>query len=189
MIASEVPVILEKACQSTIISSVNKLSPLNPLSTVFISELTARAYIDSTKRRTLTKIDIAKAIKQSDLFDFLIDVVPGETEKKEKSLKGGAGGGSVSSKSRRHSHEEEDQKPSEAQLEEPIQGAPNTINNGIHRQEQQQYIPQQPSPEAEEDEAAINDHLLNFDEANDVTLPADFSEGIFGLNAWDTQDQ
>ena len=181
MIASEVPVILEKACQSRGHSPLHdKLSNLtSSLYAVFISELTARAYIDSTKRRTLTKVDIAKATKQSDIFDFLIDVVPGETvEKKEKNKKTG-GGGSASSKSRRQSDEEETQQEQ--------QEGPNTLTNGSggHDAQQQQCIVREATPD---DEDAINDHLLNFDEANDVTLPADFSEGIFGLNGWNTQE-
>jgi hypothetical protein len=45
---------------------------------VFISEITARAFIiaDSNKRRTLSRSDIAKALSKSDQFDFLIDIVP-----------------------------------------------------------------------------------------------------------------
>jgi histone H3/H4 len=48
--------------------------------TVFIAEITARAFIiaDSNKRRTLSRSDIAKALSKSDQFDFLIDVVPRE---------------------------------------------------------------------------------------------------------------
>lgn len=61
MIASEVPVILEKACQ------------------IFIADLTARAYIDSPKRRTLTRADVSRAARQTDMFDFLIDILPRES--------------------------------------------------------------------------------------------------------------
>ena len=46
------------------------------MKTVFISDLTARAYIDSSKRRTLTKQDVINATAKSDLFDFLIDIAP-----------------------------------------------------------------------------------------------------------------
>lgn len=47
-------------------------------SVVFISEITARAFIvaDANKRRTLSRSDIAKALSKSDQFDFLIDIVP-----------------------------------------------------------------------------------------------------------------
>ncbi|KAL0568293.1 Transcriptional activator hap5 [Marasmius crinis-equi] len=56
---------------------------------VFISEITARAFInaDSNKRRTLSRSDIAKALAKSDQFDFLIDIVPRED------AAGGSGGG------------------------------------------------------------------------------------------------
>ncbi len=49
-------------------------------SSVFISEITARAFIiaDSNKRRTLSRADIAKAVSKSDQFDFLIDILPRE---------------------------------------------------------------------------------------------------------------
>ena len=50
------------------------------VSLVFIAEITARAFIiaDSSKRRTLSRADIAKALSKSDQFDFLIDIVPRE---------------------------------------------------------------------------------------------------------------
>jgi hypothetical protein len=51
---------------------------LRRLFSVFIADLTARAYIDSPKRRTLTKIDVARAARQTDMFDFLIDILPRE---------------------------------------------------------------------------------------------------------------
>lgn len=45
---------------------------------VFISELTCRAWLiaESKKRRTLQKSDVAAAIALSDMFDFLIDILP-----------------------------------------------------------------------------------------------------------------
>lgn len=45
---------------------------------MFISELTCRAWLiaESHKRRTLQKSDVASAIAHSDMFDFLIDIVP-----------------------------------------------------------------------------------------------------------------
>jgi hypothetical protein len=54
-------------------------SPANPLlPTVFISELTCRAWLiaETNKRRTLQKADVANAIAASDMFDFLIDIIP-----------------------------------------------------------------------------------------------------------------
>jgi hypothetical protein len=50
---------------------------------VFISELTARAYMiaESHKRRTVTRADISQAAGQSDMFDFLIDILPPDERK------------------------------------------------------------------------------------------------------------
>ncbi|GAA6033592.1 hypothetical protein JCM8097_001473 [Rhodosporidiobolus ruineniae] len=60
MISSEVTVLFEKACQ------------------IFIQELTARAHLVSlaARRRTLSRADVASAVSRSDMFDFLIDIVP-----------------------------------------------------------------------------------------------------------------
>lgn len=62
MISAEAPVLLSKACE------------------IFIAELTCRAWLvaESFKRRTLQKSDVAAAIGYSDMFDFLIDIVPRE---------------------------------------------------------------------------------------------------------------
>ena len=64
--------------------SFPSFSPTLPLTevlvSVFIAEITARAFIvaDSNKRRTLSRSDIAKALSKSDQFDFLIDIIPRE---------------------------------------------------------------------------------------------------------------
>ena len=65
MISAEAPILFAKGCD------------------VFITELTMRAWIhaEENKRRTLQKSDIAAALTKSDMFDFLIDVVPREEEK------------------------------------------------------------------------------------------------------------
>lgn len=66
---------------------------------VFISELTCRAWLiaESKKRRTLQKSDVAAAIALSDMFDFLIDILPrdddGVAEAEDQGQSGGAGGG------------------------------------------------------------------------------------------------
>lgn len=62
MISAEAPVLLSKTCE------------------IFIAELTCRAWLvaESFKRRTLQKSDVAAAIGYSDMFDFLIDIVPRE---------------------------------------------------------------------------------------------------------------
>ncbi|CEM21090.1 unnamed protein product [Vitrella brassicaformis CCMP3155] len=60
MIAAETPNVFSKACE------------------LFILDLTARAWIhtEENKRRTLQRNDISSAINRSDMFDFLIDIVP-----------------------------------------------------------------------------------------------------------------
>ncbi|KAJ7980107.1 Nuclear transcription factor Y subunit C [Quillaja saponaria] len=67
MISAEAPVIFARACE------------------MFILELTLRSWnnTEENKRRTLQKNDIAEAIKRTDIFDFLVDIVPREDLKDE----------------------------------------------------------------------------------------------------------
>ncbi|XP_010923870.1 nuclear transcription factor Y subunit C-3 [Elaeis guineensis] len=67
MIAAEAPVLFARACE------------------MFILELTYRSWAqtEDNKRRTLHKNDIAGAITRTDVFDFLVDVVPREDLKEE----------------------------------------------------------------------------------------------------------
>lgn len=60
MISAEAPILFAKACE------------------IFITELTMRAWCvaEENKRRTLQKADIGEALQKSDMFDFLIDIVP-----------------------------------------------------------------------------------------------------------------
>lgn len=60
MISAEAPILFSRACE------------------IFISDLTCRAFMvaEENKRRTIQRSDIANAIARSDLFDFLIDIVP-----------------------------------------------------------------------------------------------------------------
>lgn len=71
MISAEAPILFAKGCD------------------VFITELTMRAWIhaEENKRRTLQKSDIAAALTKSDMFDFLIDVVPREEERPKKTYR------------------------------------------------------------------------------------------------------
>ncbi|MEW5312422.1 MAG: hypothetical protein WDW38_004059 [Sanguina aurantia] len=68
MISAEAPVLFAKACE------------------IFILELTLRSWIhaEENKRRTLQRNDIAAAIVKTDIFDFLIDIVPREDIKNEE---------------------------------------------------------------------------------------------------------
>ncbi|KAJ1309909.1 hypothetical protein OPQ81_006669 [Rhizoctonia solani] len=72
MISADAPILFSKACE------------------IFISEITARAYLvaEQHKRRTLAKADVARALSKSDQFDFLIDIVPRE-EGSKRSARGG----------------------------------------------------------------------------------------------------
>lgn len=67
MISAEAPVVFAKACE------------------MFILELTLRSWnhTEENKRRTLQKNDIAAAITRTDIFDFLVDIVPREEIKDE----------------------------------------------------------------------------------------------------------
>ncbi|KAG0266352.1 hypothetical protein BG011_002471 [Mortierella polycephala] len=84
MISAEAPMIFDKGCE------------------IFITELTIRAWIhaEENKRRTLQRSDIAAAISKTDMFDFLIDIVPreefkmGKESKSSSSHQGGSAGGS-----------------------------------------------------------------------------------------------
>lgn len=62
MISAEAPILFAKACD------------------IFITEITMRAWAhaEENKRRTLQKSDIQAAIQTSDIFDFLIDIIPRE---------------------------------------------------------------------------------------------------------------
>jgi len=72
MISAEAPILFAKGCD------------------IFITELTMRAWIhaEENKRRTLQRSDIASALAKSDMFDFLIDIVPRD-EAQAGSKKGG----------------------------------------------------------------------------------------------------
>lgn len=76
MISAEAPVLFAKACE------------------MFILELTHRAWAqtEEAKRRTLQRSDISAAIQKTDIFDFLIDIVPRDDPKKDdvRTVQGGA---------------------------------------------------------------------------------------------------
>ncbi|CAA7394947.1 unnamed protein product [Spirodela intermedia] len=67
MIAAEAPVLFARACE------------------MFVLELTLRAWAhtEENKRRTLQKNDIAAAITRTDVFDFLVDIVPRDEVKED----------------------------------------------------------------------------------------------------------
>ena len=65
MISAEAPVLFAKACE------------------LFILEITHRSWQNTSecKRRTLQRNDVATSIAQTDIFDFLVDIVPREEQK------------------------------------------------------------------------------------------------------------
>ncbi|KAK9104131.1 hypothetical protein Scep_020975 [Stephania cephalantha] len=70
MISAEAPILFAKACE------------------LFILELTIRSWLhaEENKRRTLQKNDIAAAITRTDIFDFLVDIVPRDDIKDDPGL-------------------------------------------------------------------------------------------------------
>ncbi|XP_009780179.1 nuclear transcription factor Y subunit C-1-like [Nicotiana sylvestris] len=72
MISAEAPILFAKACE------------------LFILELTIRSWLhaEENKRRTLQKNDIAAAITRTDIFDFLVDIVPRDEIKDESGVVG-----------------------------------------------------------------------------------------------------
>ncbi|MQL82802.1 hypothetical protein Taro_015268 [Colocasia esculenta] len=79
MISAEAPVLFAKACE------------------LFILELTIRSWLhaEENKRRTLQKNDVAAAIARTDIFDFLVDIVPRDEAKEEGALGGAAAAASA----------------------------------------------------------------------------------------------
>ncbi|KAJ1723629.1 hypothetical protein LPJ61_005808 [Coemansia biformis] len=69
MISAEAPILFSKACE------------------IFITEITQRAWMNAeeNKRRTLQRQDVSFAAQRSEMFDFLIDVVPREEFVSKKS--------------------------------------------------------------------------------------------------------
>ncbi|KXZ43269.1 hypothetical protein GPECTOR_96g735 [Gonium pectorale] len=67
MISAEAPVLFAKACE------------------MFILELTLRSWMhaEENKRRTLQRNDVAAAIFKTEIFDFLMDIVPRDDVKEE----------------------------------------------------------------------------------------------------------
>ncbi|KAI9708709.1 MAG: hypothetical protein M1828_002672 [Chrysothrix sp. TS-e1954] len=76
MISAEAPILFAKGCD------------------IFITELSMRAWIhaEENKRRTLQRSDIATALAESDMFDFLIDIVPREELQAANNKRPPAGG-------------------------------------------------------------------------------------------------
>jgi nuclear transcription factor Y, gamma len=79
MIAAEAPVVFARACE------------------MFILELTHRgwAHAEENKRRTLQKSDIAAAVARTEVFDFLVDIVPRDEAKDAEAAAAAVGAGGI----------------------------------------------------------------------------------------------
>ena len=88
---------------------------------VFIAELTCRAWLiaEANKRRTLQKSDVAAAIALSDMFDFLIDILPRDDDD------AGADGGEEQLEEQEQEQDQEhdhDQEQEQEQGRQPSEG-------------------------------------------------------------------
>ncbi|KAM7462702.1 hypothetical protein LguiA_030823 [Lonicera macranthoides] len=134
MISAEAPVIFARACE------------------MFILELTLRSWnhTEENKRRTLQKNDIAAAITRTDIFDFLVDIVPRE-DLKDEVLAGSIPRGTLPVGG-----------PSEGMpyyymppQHVPQVGAPgmyvgNPVDQGLYGQQPRPYMPQQMWPQQQQ---------------------------------------
>jgi len=102
MISAEAPVLFAKACE------------------LFILDLTMRAWshADANRRRTLQREDVAAAISDSDMFDFLLDVVPRQTVDQNKESIDSSAVAQLASKNAQVGSEELE--PSDHRLRRPI---------------------------------------------------------------------
>ncbi len=137
MISAEAPILFAKGCD------------------IFITELTMRAWIhaEENKRRTLQRSDIASALAKSDMFDFLIDIVPREeaaSHAKRNTAQtgsvGGAGHASSSSGGLSHpqSNVQQQTQPGHPQQQHHM-GPPDYATLGQHAMPQEQEYRPQPS--------------------------------------------
>ncbi|KAK4753208.1 hypothetical protein SAY87_022006 [Trapa incisa] len=143
MISAEAPIVFARACE------------------MFILELTLRSWnhTEENKRRTLQKNDIAAAITRTDIFDFLVDIVPRDDLKDEVLSAGSVPRVPVG--------------PGEAMpycYMPPQQGAPQVGNPGMflgkpmmdstlyEQQQAHPYMGQAMCPETSEQQQSLSDH-------------------------------
>ncbi|KAI9790363.1 MAG: hypothetical protein M1816_005181 [Peltula sp. TS41687] len=125
MISAEAPILFAKGCD------------------IFITELTMRAWIhaEENKRRTLQRSDIASALAKSDMFDFLIDIVPREEAVASKRSTGQASGLRDAQQAAASSSSTQQQTPGQSQQQQ--QPAQQQQGPG---QQQQQHGPRAMAP-------------------------------------------
>ncbi|EGV65732.1 CCAAT- binding transcription factor component [Yamadazyma tenuis] len=131
MISAEAPILFAKGCD------------------IFITELTMRAWIhaEENKRRTLQKSDIAAALSKSDMFDFLIDIVPREEEKPKKPNPKHMAGPLPSTKISNGNPDSGDRNTSPVSVQAPLSGVPQPQPPQPHQlQHQQSQVPERSQP-------------------------------------------
>ncbi|KAF8539260.1 histone-fold-containing protein [Trichophaea hybrida] len=121
MISAEAPILFAKGCD------------------IFITELTMRAWIhaEENKRRTLQRSDIASALTKSDMFDFLIDIVPREEAAPKRASGGASGSGHA-------------QQPPQQQAPPPPPPPQSQHQQGQSQQPQQGQHPQHPQAQMQD---------------------------------------
>ncbi|KAL5701739.1 hypothetical protein ACHQM5_027048 [Ranunculus cassubicifolius] len=130
MIAAEAPVIFARACE------------------MFILELTLRSWnhTEENKRRTLQKNDIAAAITRTDIFDFLVDIVPREDMKDEVLASIPRGPLPVGGPGEAHPYYYIPQHSPQVGTPGMIMGKP-VIDQGMYGQQPRPYMPPQMWPQ------------------------------------------
>lgn len=139
MISAEAPILFAKGCD------------------IFITELTMRAWIhaEENKRRTLQRSDIASALQKSDMFDFLIDIVP-----REEAMASSSSSARKSQQQAQYAHYDEAEYQAAAAAaasDEQQQQHHHQQHQQHHQQEyidEAQYEHQQPGAEDEEQDDA-----------------------------------
>lgn len=116
MISAEAPILFAKGCD------------------IFITELTMRAWIhaEDNKRRTLQRSDIAAALAKSDMFDFLIDIVPREEGSSGHPKRTTAGQASASAASAAAAQSQQAPASQQQQQQQPQMGPPDYTSMGQH---------------------------------------------------------
>ncbi|KAJ2513753.1 hypothetical protein H4217_006154 [Coemansia sp. RSA 1939] len=127
MISAEAPILFSKACE------------------IFITEITQRAWLNAeeNKRRTLQRQDVSFAAQRSEMFDFLIDVVPREEFPLKKVIDNASEEAAAIAAATQATAAAAAQKQRPQQPQQPQQPAQQP---SLQQQQQQQQAPQQQQP-------------------------------------------
>ncbi|KAJ2399510.1 hypothetical protein GGI23_002613 [Coemansia sp. RSA 2559] len=139
MISAEAPILFSKACE------------------IFITEITQRAWMNAeeNKRRTLQRQDVSFAAQRSEMFDFLIDVVPREEFAAKKASGGGAQKEEAAASVVAAQPAAAQQQPSAQQ--QPVQQQPPTPQQQPQQVQSQQTPSQPPQKQQPQASALYND--------------------------------